>query len=163
MEIGTEAAQFPEKEYINGIFLAVYPTNIPLYTMSCSTLPSAHVHEALPYYPFLLTYPSHLFPVIEVLAAHFHIPLMEVPCSALTVCTNVLLPYSVLVFLDTSVLLTNPSYILNIKRSCTPIPPLTWVTSSYIFILLCTFIIYSSRILCLSSCLSSCRPVIFLS
>jgi hypothetical protein len=24
MEIGTEAAQFPEKEYINGIFLAVY-------------------------------------------------------------------------------------------------------------------------------------------
>ncbi len=24
MEIGTEAAQFPEKEYVNGIFLAVY-------------------------------------------------------------------------------------------------------------------------------------------
>jgi hypothetical protein len=24
VEIGTEAAQFPEKEYINGIFLAVY-------------------------------------------------------------------------------------------------------------------------------------------
>ncbi len=24
MEIGTKAAQFPEKEYINGIFLAVY-------------------------------------------------------------------------------------------------------------------------------------------
>ncbi len=24
MEIGTEAAQFPEKEYINGIFLAVW-------------------------------------------------------------------------------------------------------------------------------------------
>jgi hypothetical protein len=24
MEIGTEAAEFPEKEYINGIFVAVY-------------------------------------------------------------------------------------------------------------------------------------------
>jgi hypothetical protein len=24
VEIGTEAAQFPEKEYINGIFVAVY-------------------------------------------------------------------------------------------------------------------------------------------
>ncbi len=24
LEIGTEAAQFPEKEYINGIFIAVY-------------------------------------------------------------------------------------------------------------------------------------------
>jgi hypothetical protein len=24
VEIGTEASQFPEKEYINGIFLAVY-------------------------------------------------------------------------------------------------------------------------------------------
>jgi hypothetical protein len=24
VEMGTEAAQFPEKEYINGIFLAVY-------------------------------------------------------------------------------------------------------------------------------------------
>ncbi len=26
VEIGTEAAQFPEKEYINGIFDAVFPT-----------------------------------------------------------------------------------------------------------------------------------------
>jgi hypothetical protein len=26
VEIGTEAAQFPEKEYINGIFLAMYLT-----------------------------------------------------------------------------------------------------------------------------------------
>ncbi len=24
VEIGTEAAQFPEKEYVNGIFVAVY-------------------------------------------------------------------------------------------------------------------------------------------
>jgi hypothetical protein len=24
VEIGTEAAQFPEKEYLNGIFVAVY-------------------------------------------------------------------------------------------------------------------------------------------
>jgi hypothetical protein len=28
VEIGTEAAQFPEKEHINGIFLAVYCLNI---------------------------------------------------------------------------------------------------------------------------------------
>jgi hypothetical protein len=26
VEIGTEAAQFPEKEYINGIFVAVHAT-----------------------------------------------------------------------------------------------------------------------------------------
>jgi hypothetical protein len=26
VEIGTEAAQFPEKEYINGIFVAVHST-----------------------------------------------------------------------------------------------------------------------------------------
>jgi hypothetical protein len=26
VEIGTEAVQFPEKEYINGIFVAVYVT-----------------------------------------------------------------------------------------------------------------------------------------
>jgi hypothetical protein len=32
VEIGTEAAQFPEKEYINGIFLAVYAT-VPLMTV----------------------------------------------------------------------------------------------------------------------------------
>ncbi len=30
VEIGTEAAQFPEKEYINGIFIAVYRTNSAL-------------------------------------------------------------------------------------------------------------------------------------
>jgi hypothetical protein len=29
VEIGTEAAQFPEKEYINGIFVAVYCTVYP--------------------------------------------------------------------------------------------------------------------------------------
>jgi hypothetical protein len=29
VEIGTEAAQFPEKEYINGIFVAVYKTEAP--------------------------------------------------------------------------------------------------------------------------------------
>jgi hypothetical protein len=29
VEIGTEAAQFPEKEYINGIFVAVHPSSIP--------------------------------------------------------------------------------------------------------------------------------------
>jgi hypothetical protein len=28
VEIGTEAEQFPEKEYINGIFLAVYDLGI---------------------------------------------------------------------------------------------------------------------------------------
>jgi hypothetical protein len=30
VEIGTEAAQFPEKEYINGIFLAVYELGVIL-------------------------------------------------------------------------------------------------------------------------------------
>jgi hypothetical protein len=29
VEIGTEAAQFPEKEYINGIFFAVYKNPLP--------------------------------------------------------------------------------------------------------------------------------------
>jgi hypothetical protein len=29
MEIGTEAAQFPEKEYINGIIVAVQPRRYP--------------------------------------------------------------------------------------------------------------------------------------
>jgi hypothetical protein len=28
VEIGTEAAQFPEKEYINGIFVAVYVSSL---------------------------------------------------------------------------------------------------------------------------------------
>jgi hypothetical protein len=28
VEIGTETAQFPEKEYINGIFLAVYMNSL---------------------------------------------------------------------------------------------------------------------------------------
>ncbi len=31
VEIGTEAAQFPEKEYINGIFFAVYEVIIIFY------------------------------------------------------------------------------------------------------------------------------------
>jgi hypothetical protein len=31
VEIGTEAAQFPEKEYINGIFLAVYCSGDAIY------------------------------------------------------------------------------------------------------------------------------------
>jgi hypothetical protein len=31
VEIGTEAAQFPEKEYINGIFFAVYNTLILIW------------------------------------------------------------------------------------------------------------------------------------
>jgi hypothetical protein len=30
VEIGTEAAQFPEKEYINGIFVAVHATSLIL-------------------------------------------------------------------------------------------------------------------------------------
>jgi hypothetical protein len=28
VEVGTEAAQFPEKEYINGIFLAVHENSV---------------------------------------------------------------------------------------------------------------------------------------
>ncbi len=31
-EIGTEVAQFPEKEYINGIFLAVHEVHMNCYT-----------------------------------------------------------------------------------------------------------------------------------
>jgi hypothetical protein len=31
VEIGTEAAQFPEKEYINGIFVAVFNMHSLLY------------------------------------------------------------------------------------------------------------------------------------
>ncbi len=35
VEIGTEAAQFPEKEFLNGIFLAVYGVYIEyLYSLS---------------------------------------------------------------------------------------------------------------------------------
>ncbi len=30
VEIGTEAAKFPEKEHINGIFVAVWPLAFPL-------------------------------------------------------------------------------------------------------------------------------------
>jgi hypothetical protein len=45
VEIGTEAAQFPEKEYINGIFLAV-PVTV------CCTVPWSAVLYSLPYqYP----------------------------------------------------------------------------------------------------------------
>jgi hypothetical protein len=36
-EIGTEAAQFPEKEYINGIFVAVHP-KYPTLRLSDQTL-----------------------------------------------------------------------------------------------------------------------------
>ncbi len=32
VEIGTEAAQFPEKEYINGFFVALQ-LSLPLYTV----------------------------------------------------------------------------------------------------------------------------------
>jgi hypothetical protein len=31
VEFGTEAAQFPEKEYINGIFLAVHSAELSVY------------------------------------------------------------------------------------------------------------------------------------
>jgi hypothetical protein len=34
VEIGTEAAQFPEKEYINGIFVAVYTVKRPILKSS---------------------------------------------------------------------------------------------------------------------------------
>jgi hypothetical protein len=36
VELGTETAQFPEKEYINGIFLAVYPAENSI--LPCSPL-----------------------------------------------------------------------------------------------------------------------------
>ncbi len=36
VEIGTEAAQFAEKEYINGIFVAVQPTSVStVYALLC--------------------------------------------------------------------------------------------------------------------------------
>jgi hypothetical protein len=36
VEIGTEAAQFPEKEYINGIFVAVQPPPAQLLHKVCN-------------------------------------------------------------------------------------------------------------------------------
>jgi hypothetical protein len=38
VEIRTEAAQFPEKEYINGIFLAVYSRNVFSHYSKCMNL-----------------------------------------------------------------------------------------------------------------------------
>jgi hypothetical protein len=35
VEVGTEAAQFPEKEYINGIFLAVYISDCVAFYVKC--------------------------------------------------------------------------------------------------------------------------------
>jgi hypothetical protein len=44
VEIGTEAAQFPEKEYINGIFVAVwvaaYDDNLPATGIKAYTSPA---------------------------------------------------------------------------------------------------------------------------
>jgi hypothetical protein len=39
MEIGTEAAQYQEKEYINGIFLAVYLNVASIYPIFCAIYP----------------------------------------------------------------------------------------------------------------------------
>jgi hypothetical protein len=52
VEIGAEAAQFPEKEYINGIAVAVYPplVTLPLvpYSVHLRPLPySIHVTSTL--------------------------------------------------------------------------------------------------------------------
>jgi hypothetical protein len=38
VEIRTEAAQFPEKEYINGIFVAVYFSQASMPSPLCETL-----------------------------------------------------------------------------------------------------------------------------
>jgi hypothetical protein len=38
VEIGTEAAQFPEKEYINGIFVAVQILVVSLLLQSCALI-----------------------------------------------------------------------------------------------------------------------------
>jgi hypothetical protein len=40
VEIGAEAAQFPEKDYINGIALTVYPSRFPSYHSRSSFLTS---------------------------------------------------------------------------------------------------------------------------
>ncbi len=37
VEIGTEAAQFPEKEYINGIVVAVYNCVLPIELLRIGT------------------------------------------------------------------------------------------------------------------------------
>ncbi len=50
VEIRTEAGQFPEKEYINGIFLAVKYTNIGdgmfLRHLSCACIGAGYIYTA---------------------------------------------------------------------------------------------------------------------
>jgi hypothetical protein len=119
VEIGTEAAQFPEKEYINEIFLAVYPPNIPLYT-------SVLLTSNPPVFSLLLTFCTYGPPIFPI-PAHFSFPFISRDASACCSlpysshrsalfsahCTNVLhAPISLPIVLDTSVLLTNPFQIL---------------------------------------------------
>jgi hypothetical protein len=51
VEIRTEAAQFPEKEYINGIFLAVY-SEYRAYEEVCRMVPSARYGLAISFIYF---------------------------------------------------------------------------------------------------------------
>ncbi len=59
VEIGTEAAQFPEKEYTNGIFVAEYfseasiPISPPFFLLPHSISPFSYFHPLLP--PFHLS------------------------------------------------------------------------------------------------------------
>jgi hypothetical protein len=45
VEIGTEAAQFPEKEYINGIFVAVWERVFNLRSYNLRPHPSMQTHN----------------------------------------------------------------------------------------------------------------------
>jgi hypothetical protein len=45
VEIGTEAALFPEKEYINGIFLAVYHYQLFFLSMSVASTGFVFLHD----------------------------------------------------------------------------------------------------------------------
>jgi hypothetical protein len=49
VEIGTEAAQFPEKEYINGILVAVQAVRAPIYKLASihAYSPSARLDRTL--------------------------------------------------------------------------------------------------------------------
>jgi hypothetical protein len=67
VKIGTEAAQFPEKEYINGIFLAVlqsrrlqhiYHARVNLNPMPESTLSPSQGHWIWPQWTIAIPLPS---------------------------------------------------------------------------------------------------------
>ncbi len=54
VEIGTEAAQFPEKEYISGIFLAVYVSRDPAQLVLVSLFLSLRDSLQKTFFTFLI-------------------------------------------------------------------------------------------------------------